>query len=922
MNDEKKCKTTKYNKMQKIVNLFEISRPHKQKLERTNSLPTSIKTKNSQQLSDGDNTLIFARSSLRSNKGKYNKKYRNHEERAATYRTNYKNDEEKISERCKVKNHVEDVSAEIQNSDTELEITHRDDQNAVQDLQDRLSMLTLFTGIETSISRNISEPHSDYNEDIEWSKFSKTEDLPNSESNVTSLALNIFKKISISRQEIIEDQLESVDAYASQFENTYNQSQISHSEDKDVISDTQNIDVCDNENEWKYKSFVQLAHSNNLDAESAQTQNATTHGRYLKNSRVNSRRNGVIKGPISVQELTKRFENFKDAAEKNETETFRKSVISEFDEEIEKMRLDGFEEDVYLSLVNNNQEFDETEEESVLDTIPDEEDANNTVFETIISLNGYSDIQENIEDDLFGEKNLSENLETGLSYLETYNAEGKELIICSLQVDRKSVDLQSFDQMKDNADNILANNEKLLILFSGDELVFPSESKAESDSKRNTMYSTTSGESFDEEDLDNAQSCYNVARRETFTDEKGIVRIERIAPCNENLEEQSEYINTINNYYEVGEEDEQKEQEQEQEDHEYETIHLEHEILFSSPQIKKDKIQYILEEIKSTERKYVADLKKVLKVYKPFLDERCPTKVDIVFGNMEHIYDKQKQFLEALELLEETDVRSFVRTFLDFESLFRLYPRYFKNSPKANIVVKEMSFLVKEKQDRIQDKLNLSAYLLTPLQRLAKYKLFFENIIKHLEKDGNSTDFVQLALDLIKKYMSKGNDAVAVASILHSPLHPKDYGSLISREKFSMIKPKKSELMVFLFENVIVFASERLGNMEQFDYYQSIKTHDLRIATFENNNTIHLTDFTKTKRRNSTKYTYVLDAKNVKLKNTWKQQIEEILWKQMEKIKEKTLKQYQNGAKSLRKPVRSREERSKSTGSAIFYVDE
>lgn len=72
--------------------------------------------------------------------------------------------------------------------------------------------------------------------------------------------------------------------------------------------------------------------------------------------------------------------------------------------------------------------------------------------------------------------------------------------------------------------------------------------------------------------------------------------------------------------------------------------------------------------------------------------------------------------------------------------------------------------------------------------------------------------------------------------------------------------------------------------MEQFVYHQSIKTIDLRIATFDDL-TIHLTDFTKTKRRNSSKYTYVLDAKNYKLKAAWKKQIEEILWKQMQKIK-------------------------------------
>lgn len=73
--------------------------------------------------------------------------------------------------------------------------------------------------------------------------------------------------------------------------------------------------------------------------------------------------------------------------------------------------------------------------------------------------------------------------------------------------------------------------------------------------------------------------------------------------------------------------------------------------------------------------------------------------------------------------------------------------------------------------------------------------------------------------------------------------------------------------------------------MEHFVYHTSIKTNDLRIATFENSCLIHLTDFTKTKRKNATKYTYVLDAKNPKTKEAWKLQIEEILWDQMMKLK-------------------------------------
>lgn len=61
---------------------------------------------------------------------------------------------------------------------------------------------------------------------------------------------------------------------------------------------------------------------------------------------------------------------------------------------------------------------------------------------------------------------------------------------------------------------------------------------------------------------------------------------------------------------------------------------------------------------------------------------------------------------------------------------------------------------------------------------------------------------------------------------------------------------------------------------------------DLRIATFEDG-TIHLIDFTKTKRHrfNSQRYTFVMETKADKVRNTWRETIEQMLWQQLAKEK-------------------------------------
>lgn len=109
------------------------------------------------------------------------------------------------------------------------------------------------------------------------------------------------------------------------------------------------------------------------------------------------------------------------------------------------------------------------------------------------------------------------------------------------------------------------------------------------------------------------------------------------------------------------------------------------------------------------------------------------------------------------------------------------------------------------------ERLDFSAYLLTPLQRLGKYILLLENIRKEvgkMELHRKIKNIIEKALEMVKSVMSKGNDYVAIESIQSSPLSSTDYGSFIMRDKFMLLKPRKLECMVFLFTNLVVFTVE------------------------------------------------------------------------------------------------------------------
>ncbi|KAF7286876.1 hypothetical protein GWI33_003447 [Rhynchophorus ferrugineus] len=276
------------------------------------------------------------------------------------------------------------------------------------------------------------------------------------------------------------------------------------------------------------------------------------------------------------------------------------------------------------------------------------------------------------------------------------------------------------------------------------------------------------------------------------------------------------------------------------------------------------RIQYILEELLATEENYVKNIKRLLTDYYIFLYEYYPEEANIIFGNLKKIYQLQISFLETLESCGP-QLDGILEAFIDYEKLFKLYPIYMRNVPKANATVKILNGVLQKRQVIVKDKFGISAYLIKPIQRLANYKLFFENIIKELYKVNLPTKQAEYTLSKIKRYMSEGDDALIIHSIEKSPIKPEHYGLFIMKEKFTLLQPEKLNSM---------------RHKNRFTYYKSIYTNDLQIVTFDDKNQIHLTDFGKKKRR-IIDYTFVLDAKNAVIRKTWNHEITNILLKQL-----------------------------------------
>ncbi|KAK9730719.1 RhoGEF domain [Popillia japonica] len=336
------------------------------------------------------------------------------------------------------------------------------------------------------------------------------------------------------------------------------------------------------------------------------------------------------------------------------------------------------------------------------------------------------------------------------------------------------------------------------------------------------------------------------------------------------------------------------------------------------PQTKSD---FIIHELLETEMGYVNNLRKILTDYLSYFrkfPDHLQTNVDIIFGNIQQIYDQTMEFYHAL-LMCSNDYEAIALTFIDYKNLFKLYPIYMKNKPQADrILIQNYKSVIEDRQKKLKDRLDLMSYLLNPIQRLGRYILLLENLQKSVRRSacldpaieilksnmtkGNDSIAVESilkvpldpAIEILKSNMTKGNDSIAVESILKVPetvdLYKK--GSYIDREKFVMLKPRRQEAVIFLFEDIVVFTTENVTSRRDvhttFTYTASIDMNDLSITIVDGEmQTFQLIDYPKCK-KNKDEASYLFEARDRKTRDHWGTLIQGRLWAQLEKFKDQS----------------------------------
>lgn len=193
--------------------------------------------------------------------------------------------------------------------------------------------------------------------------------------------------------------------------------------------------------------------------------------------------------------------------------------------------------------------------------------------------------------------------------------------------------------------------------------------------------------------------------------------------------------------------------------------------------------------------------------------------------------------------------------------------------------------------------------MLTPFQRLIRYRLLLKNLQDALRNEDNSNEKLDAAILYLDDFIEGTNLHAKVAQgIQNSPIDLTSRGKLLMIDDCYLRKNGKKYIStVILFEDIIIFTKKvsfgviskeffcwRLTKTFQTDsdtyiYKGSINLSDLYIRSItEELTTFQLQNFTQFKKKHDNKYVYDLEVRDAKTKQEWVKKLESLLWDQFE----------------------------------------
>ncbi|KAL0280126.1 UNVERIFIED_CONTAM: hypothetical protein PYX00_001517 [Menopon gallinae] len=296
--------------------------------------------------------------------------------------------------------------------------------------------------------------------------------------------------------------------------------------------------------------------------------------------------------------------------------------------------------------------------------------------------------------------------------------------------------------------------------------------------------------------------------------------------------------------------------------------------------------EFIMAELLQTERTYVKDLETCIKV---FLNEmkvnsnvpaQIQNKDDVIFGNMEEIYDFHNRiFLKELEKYE-TMPEDVGHCFVTWAQKFDMYVKYCKNKPDSNsILVNHSGTFFEEIQKKHRVEHPIAAYLIKPVQRITKYQLLLKDLQSCCQEgQGEIKDGLEVMLNVPKK----ANDAMHLSLLENCDVSLDKLGEVILQDTFQVWDPKQiirkgRERHIFLFELYLLFSKEVKDSSGKTKYLYKNKLMTSEIGVTEHIEGDECKFAVWTGRAPISDYRIVLKASCLDVKQAWVKKLREVI---------------------------------------------
>lgn len=259
----------------------------------------------------------------------------------------------------------------------------------------------------------------------------------------------------------------------------------------------------------------------------------------------------------------------------------------------------------------------------------------------------------------------------------------------------------------------------------------------------------------------------------------------------------------------------------------------------------------VIEEIITTERDYVSDLRVVSEVFiQPLRDQQIIQPDDLMqlFSNIELIASVNREVMKEFEARsgEDTEVLLVGDIFLRMADFFKMYTTYCANQPKSIAALERLQarvpafndFLAKNMENEQARGLTLFGFLIKPIQRICKYPLLLKDLLKHTDEEHPDYENLRKAQVKIEAVVEYVNERKRLAENLQKILDvQKQIDS--SGEDLLLVAPSrrfvregnhtviengsKKERKAFVFNDVIVLTKPKRNRMgkDQKDHFKA-----------------------------------------------------------------------------------------------------